>query len=191
MPTFLWKLRLKQARSDPTGQAGPINLAAAPPPNSSRVCTPSPQKQPHQTRNVRGPCQGPTHVQEAITPPDPWENLSPPSRGSVPSADLSFSTPSACKWARAISAQAYTTTATGFPGYGRLLPFLDVEKRKPPLLLVGMGVTESITEVSQKTKNRTTIYPAVPLEYICEKNKNTDLKRYMHPSVHSTSIPKS
>ena len=129
--------------------AGPVNLVAVPPPNSFRVYTPFPRKQPHQTL-VRGPCQGPTYIQGAITPPDPWANLSPPSSGSVPSADLSFSTPSAIKWAHAISAQAYMTTAIGFPGCGRLLPFRDVEKRKPSSTAGGTVLGVALQRILQR-----------------------------------------
>ena len=48
---------------------------------------------------------------------------------------------------------------------------------------------ENSTEVPQKNKNRTTIWSsnATP-GYISEKTENTNLKRYMHPSVHSSII---
>ena len=44
-------------------------------------------------------------------------------------------------------------------------------------------------EVSQKTHYRTTIWPSNSTPgYISEKNKTTNLKRYMHPNVHSSII---
>ena len=47
-------------------------------------------------------------------------------------------------------------------------------------------------EVSQKTENRTTIYPAIPLLgiYIWKKNENTNGKKYMHCNIHSNIIYK-
>ena len=44
-------------------------------------------------------------------------------------------------------------------------------------------------DISQKTKNRTTIRPSNSTSgYIYEKNKNTNSKRYMHLNVHSSII---
>ena len=44
-------------------------------------------------------------------------------------------------------------------------------------------------EVSQKTKNRTTIWSSNSTPgYYLKKNENTNLKRYMHPTVHSSTI---
>ena len=48
---------------------------------------------------------------------------------------------------------------------------------------------ENSMEGSQKTKNRTNIKPSNSTPgYISKKNENTNLKRYMHPSVHSSII---
>ena len=44
-------------------------------------------------------------------------------------------------------------------------------------------------ELSQKNKNRATIWPMNSTPgYISEKNENTNLKRYLHPNVHSNVI---
>ena len=48
---------------------------------------------------------------------------------------------------------------------------------------------ENSMEVAQKTKIRTALQPnnSTP-ENICERTKNTNLKRYMHPNGHSSII---
>ena len=66
-------------------------------------------------------------------------------------------------------------------------------KGNPPTLLVGMqtgaATMESSMEVPQKTKNRATICPAIPLLGIyLEKDENSNLKRYRHSNVHSSTI---
>ena len=48
-------------------------------------------------------------------------------------------------------------------------------------------MTENILEVSQKTKNRTIIWPNNSTSGFYEK-KNANLKRYIHPSVYSSII---
>ena len=56
-------------------------------------------------------------------------------------------------------------------------------------LLVGMetgaATVENSTEVSQNTKNRTALWPSNPTS---QKNKSTNLKRYVHPNSHSSII---
>ena len=48
---------------------------------------------------------------------------------------------------------------------------------------------ENSMEGSQKTKNRTTIWSSNSTPgYISKENENTNLKRYMHPNVHSGII---
>ena len=48
---------------------------------------------------------------------------------------------------------------------------------------------ENSMQVSQSTKNRTTIWPSYSTPgYIFKRNKNTNSKRYMHPNVHSSII---
>ena len=45
------------------------------------------------------------------------------------------------------------------------------------------------TEVSQKTKNRTTIWPCnSTLRYIFEKTQNTNSQRYVYLTAHSNII---
>ena len=66
-------------------------------------------------------------------------------------------------------------------------------KGNPPTLLVGMEIgaatMEDSREVSQKTKIRTNIWPSNSSpEYTSEKNKSTNLKRHMHPSVYNSII---
>ena len=69
----------------------------------------------------------------------------------------------------------------------------DVRKGNPWTLLVGMKIgaatMENSMEVPQKTKNRTAIWSSNSTPgYISEENGNTNLKRYMHPNVHSSII---
>ena len=64
-------------------------------------------------------------------------------------------------------------------------------KENSDTLLVGMEIgtatVENIMEGSQKTKNRATIRPSNSTpSYIFDENKNTNLKSYMHPNVHSS-----
>ena len=48
---------------------------------------------------------------------------------------------------------------------------------------------ENSMEVSQKTKNRATIRSSNSTAgYVPEKNKTTNLERYMHPNVHSNIV---
>ena len=66
-------------------------------------------------------------------------------------------------------------------------------KENPLTLLVGMQIgaatVESIMEATQKTKIRATIWSSNPTaEYISQESENTNLKRYTHPSVHSSII---
>ena len=67
------------------------------------------------------------------------------------------------------------------------------EKGEKGTLLVGMQIStatvENSMEVSQKTKNRTTIGISNSISgYISEENENTNLKRYMHPNVYISII---
>ena len=60
-------------------------------------------------------------------------------------------------------------------------------------LLVGMQIgaatVENSMEVSQKVKNRTTIGSSNPTPgHISGKDKNSNLKRYMHPNNHNSTI---
>ena len=51
---------------------------------------------------------------------------------------------------------------------------------------------QNSVEISQKANNRITIWPSnSTLGYIAEKNKNTNLKRDMHPDTHSSITHKS
>ena len=51
---------------------------------------------------------------------------------------------------------------------------------------------ENSMEVPQKIKNRTTTQSSnSTLGYLSKENKNTNSKRYMHPSVHYSTIYKS
>ena len=64
------------------------------------------------------------------------------------------------------------------------------KKGNPCTLLVGMWIgtatVENSTEVPQKTKNRTTIWSSNSTpRYISGENENTNLKRYIHPHVHT------
>ena len=67
--------------------------------------------------------------------------------------------------------------------------FWRVCGKKGTILHIAATV-ENCMEVSQNTKNRITTHePAIPLLGIhLKKNKNTNSKRYMHPSVHSGII---
>ena len=48
---------------------------------------------------------------------------------------------------------------------------------------------ENSKEVSQNTKNTTALCPSNPAPgHISEKNKSTNLKRYVHPNIHSSII---
>ena len=52
--------------------------------------------------------------------------------------------------------------------------------------LYAMG---NILQVSQRTKNRTTMWPRASIPgYISKRNKNFNLKRYMHPRVQNSII---
>ena len=68
----------------------------------------------------------------------------------------------------------------------------DVKKREPYTLLVGKYIgtaaVENSMDISQKTKNRITILHTIYITpgYISEKN--TNLKRCMHPNVHHSII---
>ena len=62
-------------------------------------------------------------------------------------------------------------------------------KGNPCALLVGKQIHTATMvnsmEGPQKTKNRTTIGPSDSTSgYLPEENKNTHLKRYIHPYVH-------
>ena len=47
-------------------------------------------------------------------------------------------------------------------------------------------------EIPQNIKNRTTMWSSNSTPgYMSEENQNTNLKRYMHPNVHSSIIYKS
>ena len=66
-------------------------------------------------------------------------------------------------------------------------------KGNPPTLLVGMYIgaatVEDSMEVSEETKIRTTVWLSISTSgYISENHKNTNLKRYVHPSVPSSII---
>ena len=63
-------------------------------------------------------------------------------------------------------------------------------------LLVGTqtraGTLENNMEVSQETKNRTTLQSSnCTIRYLPKGYKNTDLKGHMHPNVYSSIINKS
>ena len=69
-------------------------------------------------------------------------------------------------------------------------------KRNPHTLLMGMqiGTTalENSIEVSYKAKNRVIIWSSNPAPvHISGKGENSNLKRCMHPSVHSSAIYKN
>ena len=54
---------------------------------------------------------------------------------------------------------------------------------------IGTVTTENSLEGPQKIKNRTTIGSSNPTPgCVSGKDKNSNLKRYMHPSVHSSTI---
>ena len=60
-----------------------------------------------------------------------------------------------------------------------------------PLLLgmkIGSATVENSMEVSQKIKNWTIVWPTNPAPGYISKNKNTNLKRCMHPNVHASII---
>ena len=65
------------------------------------------------------------------------------------------------------------------------------KKRNPLILLVGMytdaTTMENSMEVSQKTKNRTTMRSSNPTPGPLS-SENHNLKRYMSPSVHCSTI---
>ena len=66
-------------------------------------------------------------------------------------------------------------------------------KGNPYTLLVGMytwaATMANSMEVSQKTRNRTTVWLSNSTPgYISEKNKNSNLKRYMHTNVHRGTV---
>ena len=68
-------------------------------------------------------------------------------------------------------------------------------KQNPPTLLEGMLTGAATIEnsikfnFSSKIKNRATIWPCNSTPgHISEENENTNLKRYMHPNVHSNTI---
>ena len=70
---------------------------------------------------------------------------------------------------------------------------MDLEKTDPLYTVVGKvdwcSSVENSMEVSQKIKNRTTIWLSNSTSgCISDKNKKSDLKRYMHPTVHSCII---
>ena len=70
---------------------------------------------------------------------------------------------------------------------------MDLEKTDPLYTVVGnvdwCSSVENSMEVSQKIKNRTTIWLSNSTSgCISDKNKKSDLKRYMHPTVHSCII---
>ena len=57
-------------------------------------------------------------------------------------------------------------------------------------MFIGSATVENSMEVSQKAKNRTTIWPSNSTpEYISGKNWNSNSKKkYMHPDVHRSII---
>ena len=61
-----------------------------------------------------------------------------------------------------------------------------MERREPlHTVEIGTATVENNTEFLQN-KNRAIILSSISTpEYISRKNKNTNLKRYMHPNVHS------
>ena len=68
-----------------------------------------------------------------------------------------------------------------------------MEKREPSYTVVGKKIgaatMKNSMEVAYKTKNRVTI-SSINLTpgHISRKHKNSNLKKYMHPSVHSSTI---
>ena len=67
-------------------------------------------------------------------------------------------------------------------------------KENPPMLMVGMqfgiAIMENSMEVSQKTKNRAPTWSSNSTpEYVSRQNYN--LKIYMHPYFHSSTIHNS
>ena len=66
-------------------------------------------------------------------------------------------------------------------------------KMNPHALLMGMWIGAATVEnsmgVTKKIKSRTTIWSNNSTSgYLSKENKNTNLKRYMHPSVHCSII---
>ena len=56
----------------------------------------------------------------------------------------------------------------------------------------GAATLENNMEVLQTTKNRTTLWSRnYTIRYLPKRYKNTDLKEYMHPDVHSSIINNS
>ena len=54
---------------------------------------------------------------------------------------------------------------------------------------IGAATVENSMEHPQKLQNRTPIWPSnSTLEYISQKNENTNSKIYMHPNVHCNTI---
>lgn len=69
----------------------------------------------------------------------------------------------------------------------------DVEKGgNSRTLLVGMQIVAATVEksmaVSQKLKYKLPFDLEIPPEYTSKKTENTNLKKYMHPNVHSGII---
>ena len=65
-----------------------------------------------------------------------------------------------------------------------------VEKGNPPTLLVGINYNgEQYGGSFKKTKNRVTSWAGNPTpEDVSGKDKNSNLKRYMHPNDHNSTI---
>ena len=54
---------------------------------------------------------------------------------------------------------------------------------------IAAAIMEKNMGLSWKTKNKTTLWPRNSISgYISKNSKNTNLKRYMYPNVHSSSI---
>ena len=72
----------------------------------------------------------------------------------------------------------------------------DVEKEETFTLLVGMQVgaatVENSTEVPQKVKNRATLRPSnCTTGYLPQRDKCSNLKGHLHPSVYSSNAHNS
>jgi len=53
---------------------------------------------------------------------------------------------------------------------------------------IGEATMENSMDVSQKTENRTTIWFSSSIPGVHLKKMKTNLKRYVHPNVHSSII---
>ena len=69
------------------------------------------------------------------------------------------------------------------------IPIANVVEKMEPVQAIDGNVNYcSIMEVPQKTKNGIMVWPSMSISGYLKNSKDIHLKRYIHPSVHSSII---